>query len=85
MTEIAEVVTKLEVEIQEKLKEVQDLKGLLENFPDLKRKTGRWGKLADYSKSANPLVNYPNLNDRGFLSIAYAISKAFNSGSSCPN
>jgi hypothetical protein len=50
---ISEEITKTEKEAAAKLEEIEHLKKLEKNFPDIKKHIGRWNKVAYYSKTIN--------------------------------
>jgi hypothetical protein len=56
MTTIEEEVSKAKIEAQKQQAEAERLVKLAEAFPDLKKHTGRWGKVAYYSASVNERV-----------------------------
>lgn len=57
MSSVQEEVTKLSKEAEGLLREQIRLKKLIELYPDLQKYTGRWNKVAYYSKTVNGLVN----------------------------
>jgi hypothetical protein len=56
MTTIGEEVSKVRAEALKQQAEAERLVKLAEAFPDLKKHTGRWGKIAYYSASVNEKV-----------------------------
>lgn len=57
MTSLVNDAEKLRKEAEEKLAEVNRLERLQQAFPDLKKRTGRWNKVAFYSKTVNEKVD----------------------------
>lgn len=56
MTGITETIGKLHKEAADKAAAAGKLAALHAEFPDLKKRVGRWDKIAYFSKTANPLV-----------------------------
>lgn len=57
MSSITEDIEKLRREAEEKTQEAANLSKLLELYPDLKKKVGRWNRIAYYSQSVNSQVD----------------------------
>lgn len=57
MTTALEEVTKMQAEARKQLEEAERIGRLSAEYPDLKKHTGRWGKVAYYSASVNALTN----------------------------
>jgi hypothetical protein len=57
VSSVQDEVAKLSKETEDLLREQIRLKNLMDLYPDLQKYTGRWGKVAYYSKTVNGLVN----------------------------